>query len=275
MTGYSGSNHYIEVPIGTVVKDADTAQLLGDLVYAEQELNVARGGMGGRGNASFRTSTNQAPRQAEDGREGQIKNLILELKIMADVGLVGFPNAGKSTLISQISNAMPEIAPYPFTTLTPHLGVVRMGDWEHFVMADIPGIIEGAHEGKGLGHRFLRHIERTSILLFMLDIFDLDLAKTYRVLLDELSSFNPGLLNKPYAVAVNKIDSYSSDDLKLAKKDFLTRTKLPKGSVFFISALKKTGLDELKTYLFAEVKKNKALQKELLENSESTGDIEV
>ncbi len=253
-TGFCGENYEIEVPIGTLVYDIDSEQLLGDLISENQKLIIARGGKGGRGNASYQTSVNQAPRRFEEGKEGQIKNIRLELKVLADVGLVGFPNAGKSTLISHLSNAKPEIASYPFSTLTPQLGVVHIKKWESFIMADIPGIISGAHEGKGLGLRFLKHIERTKVLVFLIDVFDENINKTFNVLRSELSSFNKKLLAKPFVVVLNKIDSLLEEDIPDIKQDFLSSSQLAEENLFFISALKKIGLDELKTKVFELIK---------------------
>jgi len=249
-TGHNGKDMLLEVPMGTIIKDEETGNILGDLNHANQQLVVARGGKGGAGNTVFKSSTNQAPTKAKKGQEGQIKNLILELKIMADVGLVGFPNAGKSTLISKVSNAEPEIAPYPFTTLTPHLGVVNISEWQSFVMADIPGIIEGAHEGKGLGYRFLRHIERTKVLLFLIDIFDENPVETFKILKKELKNFNPDLIHKEFLVAVNKIDSYPEEELSHFQTEFLKKTRIPKKKFFLISGLKKTGLTALKESIY-------------------------
>jgi GTP-binding protein len=248
-TGYGGEDLIIEVPVGTIIKDEDTGIILGDMVSPDQRLIIAHGGKGGRGNASFKTSTNQVPREASPGQEGQVRNLILELKVLADVGLVGFPNAGKSTLLTSLSNANPEIGAYPFTTLTPQLGVVPINEWEHFVMADIPGIISGAHEGKGLGLRFLRHIERTKVLLFLLDIFDEDLAKTFEILRNELASYKTGLENKRFLVALNKVDSYTPEQVEETRIEFLRKTGVPEEKVFCISGLKKEGLDKVKSTL--------------------------
>lgn len=266
-TGATGENLLLEVPIGTIVKDEDTGQVLGDLLEEHQKLLVARGGAGGRGNASFKSSTNQAPRRTEDGKEGQIKNLKLELKVMADVGLVGFPNAGKSTLISKISNAAPEVGAYPFTTLTPHLGVVSMNRWEYFVMADIPGIIEGAHEGKGLGFRFLKHIERTSLLLFMIDVFEEDPAEVFFTLKSELENYQAGLLEKPFLVALNKCDDLTDDLIEYRLNEFLEKTKLDKEKVFTISGLKGLNMTEMKKVMFEMVQELKAQRNELSENN--------
>ncbi|MCD6548835.1 MAG: GTPase ObgE [Thermodesulfobacterium sp.] len=207
MKGKDGQDLILRVPVGTVVKDAETGGILGDLTEPGQTLVVARGGKGGRGNAHFATPVRQAPRIAEPGKSGEEKWLVLELKLIADVGLVGFPNAGKSTLLSRISAAKPKIADYPFTTLEPNLGVVRLFDGNTFVVADIPGLIEGAHKGIGLGYEFLKHIERTRILLYMLDISkEKEVVKDYQILKNELKLFNPQLLDKDYLIALNKID---------------------------------------------------------------------
>jgi GTP-binding protein len=240
-----------------VITDLDTGEIIVDLTDSKNVFIIAHGGKGGAGNSIFKNSTNQAPTYAQPGLEGQEKNLRLELKVIADVGLVGYPNAGKSTLISGMSNAKPETAPYPFTTITPHLGVVNMPEFKHFVIADIPGIIEGAHEGKGLGIKFLRHIERTSILLFMLDIFDLDPVESYKTLRSELKFHNKELLDKEFFVALNKIDSLDEEQTLLIKSDFAKRAKVPLKKIFLISALKKTGTEILKTKLLEVVEKEK------------------
>ena len=206
MHGRKGKSKTIHIPPGTIVKDADSGNVLGDLTHVDQELIVAHGGKGGKGNARFATSTLQAPDWAEEGKPGDEVYIKLELKLLADVGLVGFPNAGKSTLLSRISAAKPKIANYPFTTLTPNLGIVRFGEYQSFVVADIPGLIEGAHRGKGLGDRFLRHVERTRILLFLIDLQDEEPYKTFESLLEELKEFNAELVNKPRIVAFTKID---------------------------------------------------------------------
>ncbi len=207
MKGRDGEDLILKVPVGTIVKDAETGEILGDLTTPGQTLVVARGGKGGRGNAHFATPTRQAPRIAEPGKPGEERWLILELKLIADVGLVGLPNAGKSTLLSRISAAKPKIADYPFTTLEPNLGVVKLFDGNTFIVADIPGLIEGAHKGIGLGHEFLKHIERTRILLYVLDIFrEKEVIKDYQTLKKELELFNPKLLEKEYFIALNKID---------------------------------------------------------------------
>lgn len=241
-TGRSGKDIILQVPVGTLVRDAATGEVLADLTSDGQEVIVARGGVGGRGNAAFATPTNQAPREYEVGEPGEERDIELELKLLADVGLVGFPNAGKSTLISVISAARPKIADYPFTTLVPNLGIVRVDDGASFVVADIPGVIEGAHRGKGLGLQFLRHIERTKVLLFLLDATRNDVAGDLRVLLKELKLFNEELLAKPRVIAVTKTDLL--DDVSLAA---LQRKRLAKDDtpVHFISSITKNGIREL------------------------------
>ncbi len=244
--GRSGNDIYIPVPVGTVVKDAITGEVLADLVEDGQKWLAARGGRGGRGNARFATSTNQAPRFAEEGEKGEERDLKLELKLLADVGIVGFPNAGKSTLISVISEAKPKIADYPFTTLTPQLGVVSVDSDRTFVVADIPGLIEGAHKGAGLGIQFLKHIERTRVIIHLIDISSIDPSdplKPYRAIREELRNFNPLLLEKPEVVALNKIDLMGDRKeidklLDIYKKNL----DLP---VFAISALTRKGVPDL------------------------------
>ncbi|QER41246.1 GTPase ObgE [Thermodesulfobacterium sp. TA1] len=212
MKGRDGEDLILRVPVGTIVKDAETGEILGDLVTPGQTLVVAKGGKGGRGNARFATPVRQAPRIAEKGTPGEERWIVLELKLIADVGLVGLPNAGKSTLLSRISAAKPKIANYPFTTLEPNLGVVSLLEGGSFVVADIPGLIEGAHKGIGLGHDFLRHIERTRILLYVLDITKKEeVLKDYQVLQEELRLFNPRLLEKEYFIALNKIDTVADE----------------------------------------------------------------
>ena len=233
-TGRNGKDEIVKVPLGSIIKDAE-GNIIGDLNKEGQEVVVAKGGAGGRGNASFATSTNRAPRFAQEGQKGEKKELTIELKLLADVGLVGFPNAGKSSLIRAVSNAKPEIANYPFTTLQPHLGYVYSND-KDFIIADIPGIIEGAHHGKGLGLQFLRHIERTTILLFVIDILDTP-KDTFNKLLEEIKNYNMNILDKKRAVVLNKIDLV--DNLEPYKNIFENE------KVLFISALKKINLKEL------------------------------
>lgn len=210
-TGASGKDVVIEVPLGTVAKDADTNETLKEITEHGETFVLLRGGKGGRGNVHFKSSTRQTPRYAQPGEPGQEKWFVLELKVLADVGLVGFPNAGKSTLLSVVSAAKPAIADYPFTTLVPNLGMVAYRDDRSFVMADIPGIIEGAHKGKGLGHRFLKHIERNALLLFMIPADNQDIAAEYEILLRELKAFNPELLDKDRLLAVTKMDLMPPD----------------------------------------------------------------
>jgi len=240
-TGKSGDDIAIRVPAGTVIRDAKTSKVVADLKADGDRYLAAAGGKGGRGNARFATSTNQAPRKSEPGAAGGEKALDLELKLLADVGLVGFPNAGKSTLISRISAARPKIADYPFTTLVPTLGIVRYENFSSFVVADIPGLIEGAHTGKGLGTRFLRHIERTRLLVFLLDCSAGPVRDQYKTLLKELREHNPVLAEKPRIIAISKIDTAGADTLKELKK-----TRFEKGpTVLRISSVTGEGIRDL------------------------------
>ena len=246
--GTNGKNSYIDVPCGTVVYDAETGKYVCDVTYDGQEVVLLKGGRGGLGNYQFRTATRQTPRFAQPGEPMQEKTVILELKLLADVGLVGFPNAGKSTLLSSLSSARPKIANYPFTTLEPSLGIVSYRDNKSFVMADIPGIIEGASEGKGLGLRFLRHIERNSLLLFMVPGDTDDIKKEYELLLNELAQFNPEMLQKHRVLAVTKCDLLDDELMEMLRHD------LPQDlQVVFISAVTGMGLDELKDILWEEL----------------------
>ena len=237
--GKGAEDLIIRVPVGTVVKDLETDEIIADLDSDEKEFTAAKGGRGGKGNSNFATPTNQAPRFAEDGKPGESINIILELKLLADVGLVGFPNAGKSTFISAVSAAKPKIADYPFTTLQPNLGIVQYKEYQSFTVADIPGIIEGAHEGKGLGHKFLRHIERTGILLIMIDCTEENLKEKYSIILNELEEYSDLLAEKSKIVVLTKAD------LLYGYKD----------KVFVISSASGLGvndlLDELWKRLFA------------------------
>ena len=246
--GTDGKDIYIDVPCGTVVYDAETGKYICDVTYDGQEVMLLKGGRGGLGNFQFRTATNQAPRYAQPGEPMQERTVIMELKLLADVGLVGFPNAGKSTLVSSLSSARPKIANYPFTTLEPSLGIVSYRDHKSFVMADIPGIIEGAAEGKGLGLRFLRHIERNSLLLFMVPGDTDDILKEYNILLQELKKFNPELLDKQRVLAVTKCDLLDDELCEMLRETTPTDVK-----VVFISAVTGQGLDELKDILWAEL----------------------
>jgi len=243
--GADGEDIYIDVPLGTVVKKADTQEVVFEIIADKEEKILVQGGRGGMGNTFFKSSTNQTPRYAQTGEEGIENWFILELKILADVGLVGFPNAGKSTLLSKISAAKPKIADYPFTTLEPNLGIVEYRDHRSFVMADIPGIIEGAHEGKGLGLRFLKHIERNSMLLFMIPADSNDIAAEYKILLNELKMFNPELLDKERVLAITKNDLLDSELESMIKKTL--PKKVPH---LFISSYTGKGLDKLKDMLW-------------------------
>ncbi|MUH35622.1 GTPase ObgE [Zobellia amurskyensis] len=248
-SGADGQDVYLDVPLGTVVKDPETGEVLFEITEQGEERILAEGGMGGRGNWHFKTSTNQTPRYAQPGIPGQEVEVILELKVLADVGLVGFPNAGKSTLLSVITSAKPKIADYEFTTLKPNLGIVEYRDFQSFVMADIPGIIEGAAEGKGLGHYFLRHIERNSTLLFLIPADSEDIGKEYQILLDELRRYNPELLDKERLVAISKSDML---DQELMDEMSVELDKdLESVPYMFISSVAQQGITELKDKLWA------------------------
>jgi GTP-binding protein len=242
-SGKKGQDITIRVPVGTLIRDLETREVIADLIEDGQSFVVAKGGNGGWGNQHFANSQNKVPRFAKPGLPGEYLKVELELKILADVGLVGFPNAGKSTLLSAISAAKPKIADYPFTTLVPNLGIVKYGDYQSFVMADIPGIIEGAHLGKGLGDQFLRHIERTQILLFMIDVNEDDIKETYETLLSELISFNKELAHKPRMLCITKMDSV---DLDTYEDDF--EVDIP---VMHISSVTRYNLEPL-IYKLAE-----------------------
>lgn len=247
-TGTSGDDVIIEVPIGTSVYDAQTGEFILDVTQHEEKRLLLAGGRGGKGNTFFKSATNQAPRFAQLGEPAQEREIILQLKTLADVGLVGLPNAGKSTLLSAITSAKPKIADYPFTTLVPNLGIVGYRDNRSFVMADIPGIIEGASEGRGLGLRFLRHIERNSILLFMIPIDTDHIYKEYQVLLNELLKYNPGLGDKRRILAITKIDLADEELIKLVEEEL--PDDLPH---IFISAVAQKGITELKDLLWQEL----------------------
>ncbi len=247
-TGAQGKDEVIQVPLGTVVKDAETEEVLFEITEHGQRMILTEGGKGGWGNTHFKSPTNQTPRYAQPGEPGKEEWKILELKVLADVGLVGFPNAGKSTLLSVVSAAKPEIANYPFTTLVPNLGIVDHRGNHSFVMADIPGIIEGAHEGKGLGLRFLRHIERNSILLFMVPADAADINKEYDILLNEITQYNPELLDKERVLAVTKCDMLD-DELEAELRASVT-VDIP---VVYISSLTNKGIQELKDVLWKKM----------------------
>ena len=246
--GCDGKDRYIDVPPGTVAYNAETGKYICDVAEDGQVVMLLKGGRGGLGNWQFRTSTNQAPRYAQPGEPMQEMMVILELKLLADVGLVGFPNAGKSTLVSALSSARPKIANYPFTTMEPSLGVVAYRDNKSFVMADIPGIIEGASEGRGLGLRFLRHIERNSLLLFMVPGDTENIGKEYRILLNELKQFNPGMLDKHRVLAVTKADLLDEELMEMLREDL--PDDIP---VVYISAVTGYGLQQLKDILWEEL----------------------
>jgi GTP-binding protein len=243
-TGSQGSDEYIDVPLGTVARDMETGEILFEITEEGEERIIQPGGRGGLGNNNFKSPTNQTPRFAQPGEEGKESWKILELKVLADVGLVGFPNAGKSTLLSVLSSAKPEIGDYAFTTVRPNLGIVKYRDYRSFIMADIPGIIEGAHLGKGLGLRFLRHIERNSLLLFMIPADSNDIHAEYKVLLNELKQYNPELLHKERLLAITKSDMLDDELIAEIKKD------LPKIPYLFISSVAEKGLTELKDLIW-------------------------
>ena len=246
-TGASGEDAYIEVPLGTVVRDTDSDEVIFEITQDGEEKIVCEGGLGGRGNWHFKSATNQTPRYAQPGLPQVEKNITLELKVLADVGLVGFPNAGKSTLLSVMTSAKPKIADYEFTTLKPNLGIVKYRDYQTFVMADIPGIIEGAAEGKGLGYYFLRHIERNSILLFLIPADATDIKKQYDILLEELRRYNPEMLDKERMIAISKSDMLD-DELRAELKSELDN-ELPV-DYLFISSVAEDGITELKDKLW-------------------------
>ena len=247
-SGADGEDVYLDVPLGTIIKDTETQEVLLEITEHGEERILLEGGMGGRGNWHFRSATNQTPRYAQPGVDGKEKDFIMELKVLADVGLVGFPNAGKSTLLSVITSAKPKIADYEFTTLKPNLGIVEYRDFKSFVMADIPGIIEGAAEGKGLGHYFLRHIERNSTLLFLIPADSKDISKEYEILLDELRRYNPELLDKERLIAISKSDMLDEELMDEMRIDL---DKDLKGVPYmFISSVAQMGITELKDKLW-------------------------
>jgi len=243
-TGADGADVYIEVPLGTVAKNAESGEVIFEITDDKEEKVLLPGGRGGQGNTHFKSSTHQTPRYAQTGEPGKEEWCILELKVLADIGLVGFPNAGKSTLLSVVSAAKPKIANYPFTTLVPNLGIVAYRDSRSFVMADIPGIIEGAHEGKGLGLRFLRHIERNSVLLFMIPADSRDIRREYDILLNEIKEYNPELLDKRRILGISKSDLLDEELMEEIEQD------LPDLPYVFFSAVAQYGLDPLKDMLW-------------------------
>jgi GTP-binding protein len=251
-TGADGEDVYVDVPLGTVIKDAETDRVLAEITEETQEYLAAEGGMGGRGNWHFKSATNQTPRYAQPGIPGVEIKLILELKVLADVGLVGFPNAGKSTLLSVVTSAKPKIADYEFTTLKPNLGIVEYRDFKSFVMADIPGIIEGAAEGRGLGHYFLRHIERNSTLLFIISADSDSVADQYQTLLSELKRYNPELLDKKRIIAISKADLLD-EELRIELLAELKETLPKKIPFILISAVAQQGIQELKDLLWNQL----------------------
>lgn len=268
--GKDGLDKIIEVPCGTVVYNGDTGEFMCEVKEHNEEIILFRGGKGGLGNWHFRTATNQAPRYAQPGEPCMEANVILQLKVLADVGLVGFPNAGKSTLLSVVSAAKPEIADYPFTTLTPQLGIVSYRDNQSFCMADIPGIIEGAAEGRGLGLRFLRHIERNAVLLFMVPVITEDIKKEYEILLAELEKYNPQLLTKARILAISKCDIADPEiDLDQLTKQLSEELEIP---VITFSSASGMGITELKDMLWEELNKE---QNQVIEISHSPIDVKV
>lgn len=236
-SGRSGKATKLRLPVGTVIRDLESDRIIADLAEENQEIVIAKGGRGGYGNAHYKSSTNQTPRKAQDGFAGQSFKLALELKLLADIGLVGLPNAGKSTILATLSAARPKIADYPFTTLTPNLGIVKLREYKSCVMADIPGLIEGAAEGKGLGHQFLRHIQRTGLIVFVIDINEPDIEQTLEVLKQELADFDSQLIDRPALTVITKIDTVSESDLK----DISTKLD---DSYIYLSAVAQRGTDK-------------------------------
>ncbi len=248
--GKNGKDVTIKVPVGTLIKNKESSKVIADLDQANKDYVIVKGGKGGRGNSNFATPTNQAPRYAEDGKQGKEFFVSFELKLLADVGLVGFPNAGKSTLISVISAARPKIADYPFTTLEPNLGIVKYKDFKSFVVADIPGIIEGAHEGKGLGHKFLRHIERTKILLILIDAIEEDFNTKYKTLIGELERYSKVLSGKEKYIALSKSDLLDESKLKELSK---IKIKNYDGPMFIFSSVSGSGIPQILDFLWEKI----------------------
>lgn len=268
MFGAAGDDITLRMPVGTIISDAETGAVLYELLKPGEQIMIAKGGDGGFGNMRFKSAINRAPRQKTPGWPGERKNLKLELKVLADVGLLGMPNAGKSTLISAISNARPKIADYPFTTLHPNLGVVRVGPEQSFVVADVPGLIEGASEGAGIGHLFLRHLQRTRLLLHVVDMapFDesIDPVAQARAIVAELKKYDPKLHAKPRWLVLNKLDMLAADDRAARVKDFIRRLRY-KGPVFEISALTHEGCEQLVKAVFVQVSAQHAKEQPVLE----------
>lgn len=270
--GKEGDDLILKIPAGTLLKDLKSGEIIADLKKHGQEITIARGGRGGLGNTHFKSSTHKAPQFAERGEEGQHRSVLMELQLVADVGIIGFPSAGKSTLISRISNAKPKIADYPFTTLIPNLGVVDMRSFDKrqegsFVVADIPGLIEGAHEGKGLGHEFLRHVSRTELLIHMIDPTRGTPAEDYKIINHELKAHDERLAGKDQITVINKIDAIDEETLKQCEKELIKANKSLKGKIHKISAVTGNGLKELVFAMFKEVSSMRAKQAELLEKS--------
>ena len=247
-TGANGSDKYIEVPLGTIIRDLETKKIIYEITENNDEFVILKGGLGGRGNWHFKSATRQTPRYSQQGIKGKNLNIIMELKILADVGFVGFPNAGKSTLLSVLTSAKPKIADYEFTTLKPNLGIVNYHDYKSFVVADIPGIIEGASKGKGLGHYFLRHIERNSILLFIIPIDSKDVKKEFEILRGELLKYNPELIDKKFLIAFSKCDLLDNELIEEFKKE--VEKKFSKNSFIIISSFSKRNISKLKDNLW-------------------------
>jgi GTP-binding protein len=268
MFGAAGDDITLKMPVGTIITDAETGEVLFELLVPGEVITIAKGGDGGFGNLRFKSAINRAPRQKTPGWPGEKKNLKLELKVLADVGLLGMPNAGKSTFITAISNARPRIADYPFTTLHPNLGVVRVGPEQSFVVADLPGLIEGASEGAGLGHLFLRHLQRTRLLLHIVDVapFDegVDTVAQAKAIVNELKKYDDGLYKKPRWLVLNKLDMVASEDRAALIKDFVKRFKF-KGPVFEISALTREGCEPLVKEIYKHVKAQQAAEQPYVE----------
>ena len=260
-SGKDGESILMKVPVGTVVKDTDTGEFIAELLTDGEQFELAKGGRGGKGNTFFKSSTNQTPMHSQPGEPGEERNITLELKLLADVGLVGFPNAGKSTLVSSLSAAKPKIADYPFTTLAPSLGVVSVGQFESFVIADIPGIIEGAHEGKGLGIQFLKHIERNAVLLFLIPVTSENAEADYATLLGELEAFDARMLDKPRIVGLSKTDLLPADEVATQLQDVQSALGIDVEVVAF-SSVARLGLEELKRNLWTHVKTSKSFPEE-------------